>query len=334
MLLEMEGLVVRSLEMNDRVQWDEITDCFMQSWAWADFKEKEGYQTFRLGVFDGDCCVGGAILYFYTQGQVATLMATGGPVWMDCYDVVGMRVLRSAAAKIAQEVGAIALRIEPMIERLPQEWGDWGRSPADLLPSETLLIDLNRSPADLLADMHPKGRYNIKLAARHGVIFRFSDSLNDLNGFYDCFWATVKRQGFLGEPYGFFINLCQTLFAAGMAEVGFAEIDGEILSTVLMIYWNGRATYLYGGHDRDRSYLMSNYGLHWAAIQRAKTKGCHTYDFYGFTQEINHSYSQFSQFKRKFGGRVVKTIGAHDLYFYDQLADRMAMMLDAIGFDR
>jgi peptidoglycan pentaglycine glycine transferase (the first glycine) len=328
MVAEIE-LQLRRLTVADRTAWDAVADCFMQSWAWANFKEKEGYQTFRLGLFTADRCVGGVILYFYGQGSM--LAATGGPIWMEGYDVEGMRLLRSAATQIAQEVGAIGLRIEPTRTLLPESWGDWGRSPTDLLPSETLLIDLNLSTSELLTAMHPKGRYNIKVAARHGVTIRFSDALDDLNAFYDCFWNTVKRQGFLGEPYGFFINLCQTLFGSGMAEIGFAEINGEVLATVLIIYWNGRATYLYGGHNRDRGYLMANYGLQWEAIKRAKSYGCHTYDFYGFTQEANHAYSQFSEFKRKFGGQVVKTIGAHDIYFYDQLADRMAKILDAIG---
>jgi peptidoglycan pentaglycine glycine transferase (the first glycine) len=322
-------LVMRRLSEADRLDWDAVADCFMQSWAWADFKEKEGYQTFRLGLFEADRCVGGAILYFY--GQNSLLMATGGPVWLEGYDAVGMELLQQAAAEIARDIGAIALRIEPLRESIPDCWGNWVRSPADLLPSETLLIDLNSSESDLLAAMHPKGRYNIKVADRHGVSFRFSDAMEDLNTFYDRFWATVKRQGFLGEPYGFFINLCQTLCASGMAEFGFAQMNEEVIATVLIIYWNGQATYLYGGHNSDRGYLMANYGLHWSAIKRAKSRGCQTYDFYGFTQEPNHPYSQFSQFKRKFGGQAVKTIGAHDAYFYDQLADRMATMLDAIG---
>ena len=34
-----------------------------------------------------------------------------------------------------------------------------------------------------------------------------------------------------------------------------------------------------------------------------------------------HLYAGFSRFKRQFGGRPVRLIGAHDLYFLDRLAD-------------
>ena len=49
-------MIVRKLENRDRFAWDQLTQashhdrdhsCFMQSWAWADFRELDGYQTFR-----------------------------------------------------------------------------------------------------------------------------------------------------------------------------------------------------------------------------------------------------------------------------------------------
>lgn len=75
---------------------------------------------------------------------------------------------------------------------------------------------------------------------------------------------------------------------------------------------------------------MANYALHWAAMQRAKSKGCHFYDFYGFTRDPQHSYAKFSQFKSQFGGRFVSTIGAHDHFFYDQLADTLIQVWQRI----
>ena len=49
-------LTMRLLTLDDRTQWDTLiqtlpTGCFMQSWAWADFKVLEGYQAFRYGLF-------------------------------------------------------------------------------------------------------------------------------------------------------------------------------------------------------------------------------------------------------------------------------------------
>jgi lipid II:glycine glycyltransferase (peptidoglycan interpeptide bridge formation enzyme) len=72
---------------------------------------------------------------------------------------------------------------------------------------------------------------------------------------------------------------------------------------------------------------MPAYAMHWAAIQRAKQRGCKIYDFYGYTEDPDHAYYNFSRFKRQFGGKVIKTIGSHDYFFYDRLVDTIIRLL-------
>jgi lipid II:glycine glycyltransferase (peptidoglycan interpeptide bridge formation enzyme) len=332
-------VILRKLINSDRYAWDALTQsfyrgCFMQSWAWADFRELDGYQTFRYGFFDdGDHLIGGCIFYFYPQRSAANIIfAPAAPLLPYNLEIEGMQLLLLEAEKLAQEVeqsgGAIALRIEPLLLEKP-EWInlDFVRSPADLMPSETLWIDLQQNEEQILANMHPKGRYNLRLSQRYGVETVFSHDDSAIPQFYDLFYETVQRQGFLSEPYGFFIKLCQTLFREGIAEIGFAKYQGEILAAILLVYWGDRCTYLYGGRsDRDRR-VMPVYALHWAAMQRAKQRGCKIYDFYGYSEDPNHAYYNFSRFKRQFGGKVIKTIGAHDYFFYDRLADTIISLL-------
>ena len=295
----------------------------MQSWAWADFKELEGYQTFRYGLFENQILVGGCIFYFYPhQSQANLLAAPGGPV-LPPDARIGMQLLMNQATLIAQAIGAIALRVEPLFPQKPDCLAEFVRAPADLLPSETLLVDLRPNTATRLAQMKPKGRYNLRLSDRYGVEAEFTTDPQAIPWFYDLFWETVQRQQFFGEPYGFFINLCQTLFAANMAEIGLAKWRGQTLAAILVVYWGDRATYLYGGRSFDHPEVMAPYQLHWRAMARAKARGCTTYDFYGFTRDPQHAYAKFSRFKSQFGGVPVTTIGAHDYFFYDQLADTL-----------
>lgn len=116
-----------------------------------------------------------------------------------------------------------------------------------------------------------------------------------------------------------------------MAEIGLASWRGNILAAILVVYWGNRATYLYGGRRLEHSEVMSTYALHWAAMQRAKARGCKVYDFYGFTRNPAHAYAKFSQFKSQFGGVLVTTIGAHDYFFYDQLADTLISLFRLVG---
>jgi lipid II:glycine glycyltransferase (peptidoglycan interpeptide bridge formation enzyme) len=196
------------------------------------------------------------------------------------------------------------------------------------MPTETLLIDLRLTANQLLAQMKPKGRYNLRLSGRYGVTTEFRQDDAAIALLYDLFWETSQRQNFFGEPFGFFINLCQTLFQENMAEIAIATWQGETLAAILVIYWGDRCTYLYGGRSVEHPHVMASYAIHWAAMQRAAAKGCQVYDFYGFTNEPNHPYFQFSRFKQQFGGAIAKTIGAHDYFFYDRLADTIIGLLE------
>lgn len=304
----------------------------MQSWAWADFKELEGYKTFRYGLFFEEKIVGGCIFYFFPSNHAANLLAApGGPFLLPEFELEGLKLLIDQATMLAKKWGAIALRIEPLRSEKPDFLKGFVRAPVDFLPSETLLVDLRPTEVEILQAMRPKGRYNVRLSQRHGVETSFTTDPQAIPVFYDLFWETVKRHQFFGEPYGFFINLCQTLFAANMAEIGLATWKGELMAVILIVYWGNsapndaaaRATYLYGGRSPNHPHVMASYGLHWAAMQRAKAKGCHVYDFYGYTNDPNHGYAKFSQFKRQFGGTSITTIGAHDYLFYDRLADTL-----------
>lgn len=330
-------LEIRLLTVDDRTQWDAFmqaspTGCFMQAWAWADFKQLEGYQSFRYGLFAENILVGGCCLYYYPRDHAANLLvAPGAPCFLPGFEQEGMRLLLEQARQLAENVGAIALRLEPLWLQKPTCLDGFVRAPVELLPSETLLIDLRPTPAKMLASMKPKGRYNIRLSQRHSVTTHFTTDAQAIPVFYNLFWETVKRQQFFGEPYSFFINLCQTLFAVNMAEIGLATWQNEVLATILIVYWGNRAIYLYGGRSNVHHHVMASYGLHWAAMQRAKAKGCNVYDFYGYTCNPDHNYAKFSQFKRQFGGIPVTTIGAHDYFFYDQLADTLIGLFKRLG---
>lgn len=326
-------LTLRLLNIEERYLWDNLAKtasfgCFMQGWAWADFKELEGYKTFRYGLFEPEL-IGGCIFSYYPHpGKANLLLATGGPILPPEYRAAGMQMLLETARKLAKELGAIALRIEPLWQEKPDDLAGFARAPADSLPSETLLVDLRLSETEILAGMKPKGRYNVNLSQRWGVEIEFTTDSQAIPLFYDIFLQTVRRQQFFGEPYGFFINLCQTLFAAQIAEIGLARWRGQLLAVMLVVYWGDRAIYLYGGRRAEHPEVMAAYGLHWSAIQRAKAKNCQFYDFYGFTRNPSHGYANFSRFKSQFGGLSVTTTGAQDCFFYDRLADTLISLLN------
>jgi peptidoglycan pentaglycine glycine transferase (the first glycine) len=328
-------------DLNDA--WDTIASRasgsgFMQSSAWMAFKRLEGFETPRFGLLaegsqGGPTLIGGAsCIYYPSHSSDSYLIAPQGPIipWGNSETARAcLRMIIAAAEKYAEGRRVLGLRIEPHIERpVPRVLRNWVRAPVDLDPAYSLIIELSKttSDSDLLGAMHPKGRYNINVAARHGVRVRRSSDMQDLRLFHGLFQETALRCGFFAEPFSFFVNLASALFPCGMAELFIAEHAGIPLSAALVIWFGQRATFLYGGSSSEQRHVMPAYAMHWCAIREARERGCTEYDLYGIDPfgQPDHPYAGFSRFKRQFGGRIFTAIGARDLIFYDRLADRIA----------
>jgi peptidoglycan pentaglycine glycine transferase (the first glycine) len=299
---------------------------FMQSWEWGQFKEAEGLKVLRLGMVDGDELIGGAMVYYVESSLGSSpLEIPHGPVlpWSDGDGT--RRAAEKLHAKLsgfANNVGAPAIRMEPLISREIPHWpGALVRAPVDLHPTPTLIVDLDRSEEHILASMKPKGRYNIRLALKKGVEVLWSSDPAAVEDFYPLFELTFNRQDFAGEPRSFFINLVKSL--GPMVRIYCAFYHGVKLAAAVGVLFGNRATYLYGGSLPFFRSAMAPYAMHWQMMRDARALGCRCYDLYGVAPPDNplHPYAQFTQFKLRFGGRIVETTGAHDQYFYPRLAD-------------
>jgi peptidoglycan pentaglycine glycine transferase (the first glycine) len=320
---------VRGLEPVHHEAWNALVaghpaSGFMQSWEWSRFKELEGYVAIRLGLFDGDVLRGGAIAYaFPSPAEAGLLVVPDGPV-LD-WDAPDHRAQLAALAVALRDDPAgdraVALRVEPRCGALPPALRGLVRAPVDLVPRETLEVDLGPE-AEMLARMKPKGRYNARLATRRGVEVVSSVDPADVHELCFVLDQTARYQDFLVEPKGFFINLVQSL-VPGMGRFAFARYKGVTLVAALVVRHGGTVTYLYGGRLPLFPDVMASYALHWHLMREAARDGYRVYDFYGYVppEQPGHPYDRFSRFKDKFGGRHVPRVGSWDLIFYDRLAD-------------
>lgn len=299
----------------------------MQSLHWAAFRRREGFRVLFLTLRDGERLIGGMIGYAAGEQRAGLLVAPEGPVlpWADEELArAGLRALLAEAERRAPEYGALAIRIEPhLAPPRPGLLRACRRAPLDLLPSETLYLDLARPDDEILAQMRPKGRYNIRLARRHGVAVSEATRPDAVYRFYRVLTEAGTRDDFFVEPLPFFAALAEELCPAGIARFLFAEYAGETVGALLLVTYGDRATYLYGGIGNRQRHCMVGYALQWAAMRRGRELGCRVYDFYGYEPygAPDHLYAGFSRFKRQFGGRPARFIGAHDYVFLDRLAD-------------
>jgi lipid II:glycine glycyltransferase (peptidoglycan interpeptide bridge formation enzyme) len=307
----------------------------MQSLQWAEVKRRQGLSSFHLGVYQDSELIGGAL--FYTSSKrngAAILVAPEGPVlpWSD--DALAREALGLIIDAIecqSKSLGIITLRIEPRLPPPPLSiLHEFGRAPVDLVPSETLVIDVAKPPEALLSSMKTKGRYNIGLAQKANVKVVTDYSEQAVNRFHSIMLQASARDGFDIEPLKFFEHMASVLVPSGNARFLFAEHDGDTLGTLMLITYGNRATYLYGGITNLKRNIMGGYALQWAAMNAARDAGCYEYDLYGFDASgaPQHRYARFSQFKSRFGGTVRRYIGAQDYFFLDNLSDAFVRIVN------
>lgn len=251
-----------------------------------------------------------------------------------------MQMFLEEAKQIAKKEKAVFLRIDPLLDRHIQYDGQLSmhRSSGDpflgfrpvlygFQPQHTLVLDLKKSEEELLREMKPKGRYNIKIAEQKGVKIREIDDSNsknfahDLDTFYDLILQTTSRDNFSGHNKNFYKNFLETLKPAKKNTLYLAQYNGKIIAGILMTFFGKTATYYYGASGNENRNVMAPYLLQWHAIKEAKKNGLEIYDFFGIApSELGvfqhaHPWQGVTDFKRKFGGQEISFAPAQEYPF-------------------
>ena len=209
---------------------------------------------------------------------------------------------------------AIGIRMEP---NAPKDTGfkiqDSGfeklKPGRNLFKTKTFIIDLTRSEEELLKNMHPKGRYNIKVAQKHGVSVREDSSSLSLRNYLELmFGGTAKRQKIYAHSENYHKQMWETLQPAGMAHLFTAEYQGKIIAAAMIFTFKDTAYYAYGASALEHKEVMAPTLLLWEAIRWSKQTGCKVFDLWGAEEGRG-----FSRFKEQFGGKLVELAGSYDL---------------------
>src|SRR5438105_3871242 len=163
--------------------WDDFVEAtpdsgFMQTSWWVEFRNYCGFENFGITLKDGNAIVGGAVVLKYLDSEDRSFYyIQDGPVLPGdplAAEEVFRVILEAIEDRRKTEQEAVShLRIEPRWLRLPGFVSGFRAIPplADryLEARDTRCIDLRSSEEEILAQMKPKGRYNIGVARRHGV---------------------------------------------------------------------------------------------------------------------------------------------------------------------
>lgn len=279
-----------------------------QTKEWEDFKLKTGWQkswrVFEILVLQKKIPLLGSMLYTPMATRDQTKLAT-------------QKIFQDKIKEIARESKAFFYRFESDEEKETDiNLGKAGYIKAfeEMQPEHTLILDISKPESEILAQMKPKGRYNIKVAEKHGV----KVELGKIEEFYQLYETMAKRQKITFRKVEYFQNLLDLLRPKGYAQVFTAKgPEGQLLASAIVVFFQDTATYLFGGSSQEEKKMMAPYKLHLEIIREAKKRDCHYYDLFGIApnDDEKHPWAGVTRFKRQFGGQEFTALGSWDLVF-------------------
>jgi lipid II:glycine glycyltransferase (peptidoglycan interpeptide bridge formation enzyme) len=289
-----------------------------------------------------------------------------GPILRDWSDKNLRKKVIEDLQEFAKRTGAIQIKIDPDVvvgRGVPGEEdaaidpqgiliegeltkGGWCFSSDQIQFRNTFLIDLRQEQDEILSRMKSKTRYNIGLASRKGITIRYGDG-TDLGNLYRMYAETSIRGGFTIRGEGYYQNLWQAFMKESLdtdidatAQSIIAEFEGKSVAGAVIFRFGERAWYLHGMSLPEHSDKMATYLVQWEGMRWAKENGCLTYDMWGAPDHFVEDDSMWGvyRFKKGFGGKVIRTIGAWDypvkplVYkIYTRLLPMMLNFLRKIG---
>ena len=284
---------------------------FTQSWEWGELQKNSGRKIWRLELTKNDEIVGLAqIIKYPLPFNKNFLYIPRGPIILNKQNF-SSEVLEQYLNKLAREENAIFARMDSGVFKNAKPSPTLAYRSAITQPKTEWMIDLPLSESDLLAQMHEKTRYNIRLAQKKGVVAKVyfgNDIKNQLENFFNLLKETAQRDKFYLHPIIHYQKIIDIF--KDKIELVSAEYEGKILAAGLVLFSGNTATYLYGGSSSENRNLMAPYAMHWQAIRRAKDRDCKWYSF----GAVNDSdLASVTRFKQGFGGEAIDFGGSFDI---------------------
>lgn len=281
---------------------------FLQSKEWISFQDSAGKEIAKLqktGEYSANTVE-------YTLPIIGKyLFIPRGPVFS------GEEAKESCANKLSQIAKgrkAVWIRIEPQnkddLHSLKKCFKKLGyktvKSRKDHQPSQTLMLSLEMTKDELLAQMKAKTRYNIRLAERKGVKIEKKRDKESIDAFIRLSKETAKRDGIVIHPGKYYRKMIETI-PEDMLVLYIAEFRGEVIGAALTSFYGTVATYLHGASSNTNRNVMAPALLQWAMICEAKKRGMKKYDFGGTKIEkdesgelLKNNWAGISKFKLGF----------------------------------
>lgn len=270
----------------DKKTWDDYFSPrkqaeFLQSWEWGEFQEKVGNHPIRLQMMEN-----GQILE-QVQGFEQKILLFVKFIYLPKITVSPASGVYQADSRAGQvldylrKLGYFFARIEPTEDmEISAKYSVF--NVVNRQPQNTFLLNVAAPEEELLAIMHAKTRYNIKLAGKNEVAV---EEEKNIEVFWKLNQVTFMRDKFKSHNREYYKQMLQMENCYQLT----AYFENVAIASNILIHFGDTVTYLHGASSDEYRNLMAPYLLQWQGILLAKKLGAVNYDFGGVSPEFVQS---------------------------------------------
>lgn len=318
-------MLVRPITLEEKDVYNQVVTHPLQSWEWGEFKRLNGQKVERIGIFDDNGKLLSAVQV--TFHKVALGMSVGYLPKGTMPDEEQLAALK----EIGQRSGAIFTKVEPNVMIPVSEsknanfdsinkfiYARGGRKAQPLFTPHTFLLDLTPSEEELFAALHPKTRYNVRLALKKGVRIVDDSSDDGLETFIKLLSETTSRQNFYAHNAKYYRDLWKTVGRSGMMKIFHAVYQDTVIVSWIIFLFNGRLYYPYGASSVLHREVMASNLMMWETIKYGKAHGASSFDMWGALGENPNPkdpWYGFHRFKQGYAGALMVNFPTFDLVY-------------------
>jgi lipid II:glycine glycyltransferase (peptidoglycan interpeptide bridge formation enzyme) len=285
----------------------------LQSWQWGEARRKLGVEVVRIGEYDDN---GLKNVYQLSLHQIPLTPFKLGYLPRSVMPTVE---LLDFLYDWSLENKVIFIKMEPYenVKREDELTKDPRvvKSGHPLFTPWTQVLDIREPEDALLAKMHHKTRYNIRLAVKKGVTVREANDAEGFETFSKLYFETARRQKYYGHNYEYHKTVWESL-KKDVARLLIAYYGDVPLAAYELFYFKNKLYYVYGGTSNLHRNLMASNLLMWEAIKLGKRLGAEVFDMWGSLPpgyDQTNVWAGFTRFKEGYATNFMEMVGSHDL---------------------
>jgi len=329
---------VTFINREQRKIYNKIVDHPLQSYEWGEFREKTGIKVIRRGLFEN-----GALTDAFTL-TLHSIPKTSFTIGYMPKTRLPQKWIIEELKKIGKEYKCIFIQCEPNIQNSDETKGkllslSFKPSTHPLFTRFTFILDLKPTEDELLKNLHPKTRYNIRVAQRHGVTIAEKNTEDAFTVYQELTEQTTKRQKFFAHTPSYHQIQWKTLlheakspYNALSSHLFTATYNKKVLAAWILFVFKDTLYYPYGASSNEHREVMASNLIMWEAIKYGKKLGLKKFDMWGALgpdPDVSDTWYGFHKFKQGYRPDHIEFVGSYD-YVLNPILYRTYSTLDKL----